>query len=65
LYVQARSAVTGSSGSSARVFDEATGAYRDTVKHQSAATVPAEIGLQVIRDDSLTCAKDLHRPLEP
>jgi hypothetical protein len=45
------------------VFDAATGAYRDTVQHQSAATVPAEISLQVIRYDPLTCAKDLHRPL--
>jgi hypothetical protein len=49
------------SDGSARVFDAATGAYLDTVKNQSAATVPAQICLQMIRYDPLTCANDLYR----
>lgn len=61
LYVRARSAAPVTSGGSARVFDAATGAYRDTVKNLSAATVSAQISLQVIRYDPLTCANDLYR----
>jgi hypothetical protein len=63
LYIRARSASPITSGGSARVFDAATGAYLDTVKNQSAATVPAQICLQVIRCDPLTCANDLYRSL--